>query len=38
MDVANYELVEKFARKHARARSSTDTWSNITLAAKLEEL
>jgi len=34
MNVANYELVEKFARKHARARSSLDTWRNVTLEAK----
>jgi mRNA interferase HigB len=34
MDVADYELVEQFARKHARARSSMDIWRNVTLAAK----
>jgi len=31
MNVVNYEVLQKFARKHARSRSSLDTWYEATL-------
>jgi len=31
MKVVNYEVLQKFARKHARSRSSLDTWYEATL-------
>ncbi|MBO0722116.1 MAG: type II toxin-antitoxin system HigB family toxin [Blastocatellia bacterium] len=34
MIIANYEVIAKFAKKHARARSSLNTWYNITLKAR----
>lgn len=33
MDVYNYEAAEKFAKKHARARSSLALWRDATLGA-----
>lgn len=33
MLVANYEALQKFAKKHARSRSSLDTWYQATLDA-----
>jgi len=33
MVVLNYEAAEKFARKHARARSSLTLWRDVTLKA-----
>jgi mRNA interferase HigB len=34
MIVRNYEVLQKFARKHARSRSSLGKWHQITLNAK----
>jgi mRNA interferase HigB len=34
MLIANYEIAQKFARKHARARSSLNTWYHATLQAQ----
>jgi len=31
MVIANYEVITKFAKKHARARSSLNTWYDVTL-------
>jgi mRNA interferase HigB len=33
MELIDYELVEKFAKKHARARSSLTLWRDATLKA-----
>lgn len=33
MDIYNYEVAEKFARKHARSRSSLNLWREATLGA-----
>jgi mRNA interferase HigB len=33
MLVGNHEALQKFARKHARSRSSLDTWYKATLRA-----
>ena len=38
MFIANYEVVRKFAKKHARARSSLNTWYHITLRAQWTNL
>ncbi len=34
MIIANYEAIAKFAKKHARARSSLNTWYDVTLKAE----
>jgi mRNA interferase HigB len=34
MELVDYELVEKFARKHARSRSSLNIWSETAIAAR----
>jgi len=34
MIIANYEVIAKFAKKHARARSSLKTWYDVTLKAQ----
>ena len=34
MIVANYEVITKFAKKHARARSSLKTWYEVTVKAQ----
>jgi mRNA interferase HigB len=34
MLIANYEVVRKFAKKHARARSSLNTWYEVTSKAE----
>lgn len=33
MELVDYELVEKFTKKHARARSSFNLWRDVTVAA-----
>ena len=33
MIVANYEVIAKFTKKHARSRSSLNTWYEVTLKA-----
>lgn len=34
MIIANYEVIAKFAKKHARARSSLKTWYDVTVKAQ----
>jgi len=34
MELAHFDVVEKFARKHARARSSLILWRDATVAAR----
>jgi mRNA interferase HigB len=34
MELIDYELVEKFAKKHARSRPSLNTWSETAIAAR----
>jgi mRNA interferase HigB len=34
MLVGNYEALQKFARKHARSRSSLDAWYQVTTLAR----
>ncbi|MGH9831626.1 MAG: type II toxin-antitoxin system HigB family toxin [Blastocatellia bacterium] len=34
MFVANYEVARKFAKKHARARASLNTWYDVTIKAQ----
>jgi mRNA interferase HigB len=34
MNIANYEAIRKFTKKHARARSSLNTWYQATLKAQ----
>lgn len=34
MELVDYGLVEKFAKKHARARSSFNLWRDVTVAAR----
>jgi mRNA interferase HigB len=34
MELIDYGLVEKFARKHARSRSSLNMWSETAIAAR----
>jgi mRNA interferase HigB len=34
MLIANYGLIEKFAKKHARSRPSLDIWYQTTLKAR----
>jgi mRNA interferase HigB len=38
MLIANYEVVRKFAKKHARARSSLNTWYEVTSKAEWQNL
>jgi mRNA interferase HigB len=38
MFIANYRLVEKFAKKHARARSSLEIWYEATSNAEWHSL
>jgi mRNA interferase HigB len=33
MELVDYELVEKFAKKHARARSSLNLWRDAAVSA-----
>ena len=34
MLIANYEVAIKFAKRHARARSSLNTWRDVTIKAR----
>ena len=38
MNVIGYEIIQKFARKHANARPSLETWYQVTLTTQWRNL